>query len=149
MLELFAAALLLAAPPEKPTPAEARRVIEYHYGGQGQGPVLAELVPCLDVDADPQSKTKGECLEEVAGKLKKGAVVYAWMQWLVPLGDAYEDVVVQFLHEGNLRSAQDVKLAGVFRTRSWRSNAATRSVTWQIRVVRGKDTLGEVSFQVE
>jgi hypothetical protein len=71
------------------------------------------------------------------------------MQWLVPAGDTYEDVEVQFLHDGKLRSTQDVKLAGVFRTRGWRSNSVTRPGAWQIRVVRGGQTLGEVSFQVE
>jgi hypothetical protein len=142
-------ALLSAQPVPKPSAEEARRVMDYYYQGQGQGPLLVDFRACLKVDTEPSSKTKGSCIEQVKGPVKRNSQVYAWAVWLLPEGEADEDVFIQFVHDGTVRSTQDMKLAGVFRTRTWRSSTLGKSGKWELKAVRKGTELGKVELTVE
>jgi hypothetical protein len=141
------AAALKDVPP--PTPAEAKKVIDYYYNGKAKGPVLVELKACTKVDpGNNNSPYKNECLEAVAGPIKKGTNVHAWSLWLVPDGGTYEDVILQFVFDGQVRSSMDIKLTTSLRSRTWRTSPLTRAGKWELRAVRGDTVLGSTSVTV-
>ncbi|MBI3183083.1 MAG: hypothetical protein HYZ28_13175 [Myxococcales bacterium] len=125
------------AAPSAPSAEEAKKVIEYYYKGKEQGPVLVELKACTKLDTGKDSPTKNECLEVVNGPVKKGTNVHGWTLWLVPDGGTYEDVAIQFVHEGQVRSTMDVKLASSLRSRTYRASPLSKAGKWEIKVTRG------------
>lgn len=158
---LLASCLLLAGPagagqppkgapsaPLPPAAEEARKVIAYYYGGKDQGPVLVELKPCLKTDSGKESPTKNECVEPVAGPVKKGTIVHAWTLWMVPDGGSYDDVALQFAHEGQVRTTVDIQLTTSLRSRTWRSSALTKKGKWEIRVVRAGKVIASAPVTV-
>ncbi|MGC4115149.1 MAG: hypothetical protein QM765_11180 [Myxococcales bacterium] len=151
----LAAALLAALPAAasaqtaEPTPDEIDRVLEYFNSGKGRGPILTGFKACTSVDNKKDSPTRLECSEEVSGPVKKGTVVHAWTAWFVPQGDRYDDIAVQFVHEGSLRATVDVSVTTAYRTRSYKSQALTKSGNWEIKVVRGEKVLASSKVVVE
>ena len=135
---------------EPPPPAdEIKRVLDYYYNGKDRGPALIELKACLKVDGTKGSPTLNECVDEVKGPVKLNANVHGWMAWYVPKGGSYDDVTLQFLFNGEVRQTLDIKLDGEGRTRTWRTQGATKKGKWQIKVMRQGKELGATSFNVE
>jgi hypothetical protein len=132
-----------------PTADEIKRVLDYQESGKEAGPVLLELVPCTKVDITKGSATQYNCLEPVTGPIKKNTTVNAWMSWFCPKGGVYEDLTVQFLHEGQIRQTIDLKIEGFSRTRTFRSHQFGKAGKWQIKVLRGDKELGAASVTVE
>jgi hypothetical protein len=138
------------AEPAVPTSEEVKKVIEYYNNGKDQGPVLAEIVPCLSVDQKKGSATFLECTEPVAGKVKKGTLVNAWMNWLVPKDGKYEELAVQWLFEGVVRTTQDLKLTiSGTNIRTWLASTPSKVGKWEIKVLMGSKELGGAKFEVE
>jgi hypothetical protein len=139
-----------AAVAQPPPPAEeVRRVLDYYFNGKDRGPTLVELKACLKVDTAKDSPTRFECLEEVKGPVKMNTNVHAWLVFFVPRGANYDDVAIQFLHEGNVRSTIDTKLDLEMRVRTFRSQQMTKKGKWTINVVRGSTVLGTTTVTVE
>jgi hypothetical protein len=139
-----------AAPTEPPPSAdEIKRVMDYQENGKDRGPALLELIPCLKVDNTKGSATANTCIEPVSGPVKKGTTVFAWTLWFCPKDGKYEDVSIQFLHEGQVRSTVDVTVQGLARTRTWRGSSLTKPGKWQIKVLRGAQELGATTVVVE
>jgi hypothetical protein len=157
VLALPLAALLAAAPdggtlpPPAPAPTadEIKRVLDYHEAGKDLGPVLLDLVACLKVDTAKNSPSIYNCVEPVSGPVKKGTAVSAWTSWFSPKGGVYDDLAIQFAHEGLVRTTQDLKVEGGWKTRNYRANTLSKAGTWQLRVIRGGKQLGEVTVVVE
>jgi hypothetical protein len=135
-----------AAPP---TADEIKKVLDYQENGKDKGPILIELLACLKVDTTKGSPTAYTCLEPVGAPLKKNTTVHAWMAWLCPKGGSYEDLTVQFLHEGQVRQTFDLKIELSPRTRTFRSHTFGKSGKWQIKVARGDKELATTSLTVE
>ncbi len=142
-----AGALVPALPP--PPAAEVRRVLDYYYNGKDRGPVLVELKACLKVDGTRDSPTRFECLEEVKGPVKVNTPIHGWTMWLLPKGANYDDVTLQFAHEGTVRSTIDMKLDTEMRVRTWRSQILTKKGKWTISVVRAGAVLGTTTVTAE
>lgn len=142
-------AFAVSAEEAAPTPEEIRRVLDYQENGKDRGPILIELVPCLKVDTTKGSPTAFNCVDPVAGPVKKGTTVNAWMAWFCPKGGAYEDITVQFLHEGQVRQTVDLKVEGLSRTRTFRSHTLGKTGTWQIKIARGDRELTTATITVE
>lgn len=138
-----------AAAVEVPTGAEIRKVLDYLDNGKGAGPVLGDLKLCTVIPTKKDDPHRFECTEEVKGKVKHGAVVHAWMQWHVPKDDKYDDVSIQFLHQGTVRSTQDLQLGAAYKTRTYKSQMLSKPGTWEVKVVRGDKELGKVTVEVE
>ena len=154
LLGLLAATLLAApaaagAQPD-PTSEEVKKVVEYFNAGKDKGPVLSQLKPCLTIDTKKGSPTLWECTEPATGKVKKGSVVYAWTEWLVPKEGKYEDLTLQWLLEGTVRTTQDLSLtaAGV-GLRTYKGTAVTKAGKWEIKVLRDNKELASAKFEVE
>ncbi|MGQ0503983.1 MAG: hypothetical protein ACT4TC_01550 [Myxococcaceae bacterium] len=137
-----------AAKVETPTAAELKKVITYYYQGKDQGPILVELKPCQKMESARTGATKSECLETVSGPVKKGTVINAWTLWMVPDGGKYDDVFLQFVHEGQVRSTVDIKLDAAFRSRVWRPSALQKAGKWELKALRGTTELASVSVTV-
>jgi len=143
------AATAPAAPLEPPPPAdEIKRVMDYQENGKDRGPALLELVACAKVDNTKGSPTANTCVEPVSGPVKKGTTVFAWTLWFCPRDGKYEDVSIQFLHEGQVRSTVDVTIQGLARTRTWRGYSLTKPGKWEIKILRGDKELGGTSVTV-
>lgn len=138
------------APVAAPAPGaeEIKRVLDYHENGKDLGPVLLDLVACLKVDTTKNSPTIYNCVEPVKGPVKKGTVISAWTSWFSPKGGSYEDLSIQFLHEGVVRSTVDLKVEGGWKTRNYRATSLTKPGTWQVKVLRGDKELGAVAVTV-
>lgn len=153
-LAVFAQDAGAAAAPvdtKPPPPAdEIKHVLDYFYNGKDRGPALVELKACLKVDSSSKdAATKNECIEPVAGNVKKDTTVHGWTMWYLPEGANYDDVSLQFLFGNEVRSTVDVKLNTAGRTRTWRSSTASKKGKWTIKVKRGEQELGSTSFTVE
>ncbi len=140
-----------AAPAMKPIPPadELKRALDYLEAGKESGPALLDVIPCLKVDQTKGSPTMFTCLEPVTGPLKKGATVQAWTHWFCPKDGKYEDVTIQFLLDGEVRSTNDVTVSGYGRTRTWRGQNLSKPGKWQVKVLRGGKELGTANIVVE
>lgn len=138
-----------AAPPT-PSAEAVHAVWAYYYHGQGGGPVLVRLTPCLRVDTEKGSDTRYQCIEPLRGTVKKGDTVSAWMSWLVPSGDTVDDLMVQWAHNGVVRSTRDFKINGKgFRYRTYLSKTLHKTGRWEIIVRRGEAVLGRAEIEVD
>ena len=136
-------------PLEPPPSAEMiKQVVDYLENGKDRGPALLDVIPCLKIDNTKGSPTQFQCVEVATGPVKKGTTVFAWLQWYCPKEGKYEDVQIQFLHEGAVRQTVDIPVAGFGRTRGWRGNNFNKIGKWTIKVSRGDKELGSVAVDV-
>lgn len=151
---MLAAAMTLLAPVAaqaegQPTPEEIAKVMGYFQGGKGQGPVLTDFKACLTIDNRKDSPTRFECLEPVSGAVKKGTVVHAWTSWFVPQDDKYDDITVQFVHEGSVRATQDILVTTAYRTRSYKTLTLSKPGRWEIKLMRAGSLLATSEILVD
>jgi len=132
-----------AAPPPAPTPEEINKVLNYEDNGKDSGPILLQLVPCNKVDTAKGSPTQFTCIEPITGPVKKGTTVNAWLQFFCPKGGKYEDVTLQWLLDGQVRTTTDVKVEGQGRTRTWKASTLSKPGKWQIKLQRGGADMGK------
>ena len=137
-----------------PTAVEIKKVQDYMENGKDKGPVLMEVVACLNVDNKKGSATAFDCIEPVNGPVKKGTMVHVWTSWALPKGGKYEDITVQWLHEGSVRSTSDIAFEGSEkwsnpRARTWKSSNMSKTGKWEMKVQREGKELGSVSVTVE
>lgn len=141
-----------AAPagPVEPPPSAAviKQVVEYLENGKDRGPALIDLVPCTKVDQTKGSPTAFQCVEPISAPVKKGTTVFAWLQWYVPKDGKYEDVQLQFLHEGQVRQTVDLNVSGFGRSRVFRGSNFSKIGKWTIKVTRGDKELGSANVDV-
>ena len=139
-----------AAPALPPPPTdEVRHVMDYFYNGKDRGPVLVELKACIKVDSAKDSPTKSECIEEAKGPVKVNTTILGWTMWFMPKGAVYDDVSLQFAHEGTVRSTVDVKLDSEGRSRTWRPQSLSKKGKWTITAVRNGAVLGSTTVTAE
>lgn len=138
-----------AGPVEAPPSAEQiKKFLEYQEKGAASGPVLLDLIPCVKVDSTKGSPTQFQCIEPAGTSVPKGTTVFAWLHWMVPKDGKYEDVTIQFLHEGQVRKTVDNPVVGFGRTRGWRGENFNKVGKWTIKVMRGEKELGIASVNV-
>ncbi len=139
-----------AAPPPAPTPEEINKVLNYEDNGKDVGPILMVIQPCNKVDTAKGSPTQFTCIEPITGPVKKGSTVNAWLQFFCPRGGKYEDITLQWLLDGQVRTTTDVKVEGVGRTRTWKASSLAKPGKWTIKLQRaGADMGAPVTVTVE
>lgn len=140
-----------AEPPLPPPPAEEiKRVLEYQELGKDRGPALLDVMPCLKIDQTKGSPTYFNCLEPITGPVKKDTMVIVWSQWFCPKGGKYDDLSIQWLYEGQVRSTVDVSIEGLARVRNWRQYRLGKVGKWQVKILKGgSKELGSTSIVVE
>jgi len=125
-----------------PTAKMIKEVVDYYYTGQEEGPVLTEAKLCQDVKnfecseiANPDSITKGE-------------TVHVWMQFFVPKGASYDDIMVEYKHEGIPWRLTPHKVEGSIRYRLIDKSSLDKPGNWTITVKRGINKLNEFKVKV-
>ena len=122
--------------------------MNYFYNGESKGPILMSLNLCETVDRKKDSKTKYECLKASPSKIKVNSKVTAWTSWFVPQKGKYDDIMIQFIHDGMIRTTKDVTLSGGLRLRAFRTETVTKKGKWEIRVLRNKKVVAAAKFSV-
>ena len=135
---------------EKPTPAEAQKVIDYYYQGKGMGAVLVAHKLCSQIYEE--GPYKYECQEVVTGgQIEKDREVYLWMNFLVPAGDQ-PDIIIHFKRNNKVRSVSNLELPGSLRYRTWKKIPTERLGDWEVSIIQElPDTdlnLGQLQYSV-
>jgi len=138
-------ALLLGFNPKAvaaPTAKMIKEVIDYYYHGQEEGPILTEAKLCKGVE-------NFECTETInPDSVPKGETVNVWMRFLVPKGARYDDIVVEYQHEGIPRRLTPHKIDGSIRYRLVDKNRVDKLGNWTITVKKGIEKLKEFKIKV-
>ena len=126
-LMIFSPIHAMAAPPAK----MVKEVVDYYYEGQTEGPILMDAKLCKTVKslsceepADPKAFTAGE-------------PVRIWMQFFVPKGASYDDIIVEYKHEGVPRNLASHKVEGSIRYRLVDSYKLNKVGKWTITIKKG------------
>ena len=136
---------------EKPTPDEARKVIDYYYGGKGKGAILMDISICEKVGQE-EGPDKNECLDSVnPGQIQLGQELHLWMNFLVPLNDT-ADIIIAFSRKGKVRRTANIKLGGATRYRTWKRIPTDKAGQWTVSILQELEDqdleLGSMQFTV-
>lgn len=140
------------APAQEPVKAPSADAVkstwEYFYKAQGQGPVLVDAKLCTEVAKDGPNKF--ECTAEVGPEgVKANTTVNVWQSYLVPQGDAIDDLMVQVKQGNVVRETKDVKIKGEgWRTRQWTGVRLSKPGEWTITIMRGDQELKSIKVKV-
>ncbi|MEE9531864.1 MAG: hypothetical protein V3W52_12775 [Syntrophobacteria bacterium] len=119
-----------------------KEVIDYYYHGQEQGPILAEAKICKTVEAL-------ECVEGIEpSSFPTGETIKVWMQFLVPKGATYDDILVEYRYEGTPWRVQPHKVEASIRYRVVDSFKLNKSGNWTITIKKGPRTLKTFDVKV-
>ena len=143
---------VLAHAGDKPTPDEAKKVINYYFHGKGMTPVLADVKICHDIQRDGDEKN--ECAGDVTGQaLKKGDSDYVWMAFMAPSDAEPQNIIVQLSLNGTVRWVKNASVPAGIRSRTWLKHTFTQAGTWKlnISVDNGSSTeqLGTMDINVQ
>lgn len=141
---------VLAGAHDKPTPDEAKKVINYYFHGKGQGVVPMEYKFCQQVSLKGESKN--ECVSEIsANALKKGQEAYLWMNFLVPAGERAK-LLLQYSRNNMVRDTSNFSLGGATRYRVWKRIPTTTAGSWKVKLVQEMEKadveVGELEYSV-
>lgn len=141
---------LAALAQDKPTPEEARKVVNYYFNGKGQGVVPMEFKLCKEISL--KGETKNECVSEISDKkLMKGEEAYLWMNFLVPAGEESK-ILLQYSRKNMVRDTSNVSLGGATRFRTWKKIPTTTAGDWKVSLVQEMENadvnIGQMEFSV-
>ena len=137
-LLLFLATDIAAAPTAK----MVQEVVDYYYTGQKEGPIFTEAKLCKGVK-------NLECSEIAKpDSLKKGETIHVWMQFFVPKGASYDDILVEYKHEGIPWRLIPHKIEGSIRYRLVDKFSLDKPGNWTITVKRGINKLSDFKVKV-
>jgi len=118
-----------------PTSKMVKEVVDYFYEGQADGPILTDAKICRTVKslnceepADPKAFTAGEPAR-------------IWMQFFVPKGATYDDIIVEYKYEGVPRNLASHKVEGSIRYRMVDSYKLNKIGKWTITIKKGLTVL--------
>ena len=74
--------------------------------------------------------------------------IWVWMQFFVPQGATYDDVIVEFKHEGVPRHLTAYKVQGSIRYRVADRYKVDKPGKWTITIKRGMTSLKEFAITV-
>ena len=125
-----------------PTAKMVNEVVEYFYSGQQEGPILADAKLCKSIEAL-------NCEEAVdANAVPVGEPIKVWMQFFVPKGGAYDDIIVEYRHEGVPRNLTAHKVEGSIRYRVVDTFKLDKPGKWTITIKKGVANLKEFKINV-
>ena len=135
---------------EKPSPEEARKVINYYFNGKGQGVIPMEYKLCKEISKT--GDTKNECVAEISDKtIAKGEEIYLWMNFLVPAGEESK-ILLQYSRKGKVRNTSNISLGGATRFRTWKKIPTATTGDWKVTMVQELENsdvdIGRLEFSV-
>jgi hypothetical protein len=134
--------VLNAAAVAAPTAKSIKEVVDYYYNGQEEGPVLTEAKLCKAVK-------DFECTDVInPNSVKKGETINVWMRFFVPKGATYDDIVVEYKHEGIPRRLTPHKIESSIRYRLVDKNSVDKTGNWTITIKKGITKLRDFKIKV-
>ena len=135
---------------DKPTPEEARKVINYYFNGKGSGVVPMEYKLCKEIAT--KGEMKNECITAISGnKIAKGTEAYLWMNFLVPVGEQSK-ILLQYSRNNKVRNTSNVTLGGATRFRVWKKIPTATAGKWTVQMIQEMDDrdldIGQMKFSV-
>jgi len=125
-----------------PTAKMVKEVVDYYYNGQKDGPILTEAKLCKGVK-------NFECTETIdPNNVTKGETINVWMMFFVPKGASYDDILVEYKHEGIPRRLTPHKIESSIRYRLVDKNSVDKPGDWTITVKKGITKLREFKIKV-
>jgi hypothetical protein len=119
-----------------------QEVVDYFYNGQKEGPVLTDSKLCKNIK-------DLECQEPLEpNSIFPGEPVKVWMQFFVPKGGLYDDIFVEYKHNGILRNLQAHKVEGSIRYRLADTYKPDKIGEWTVTIKRGSQNLKMLNFKV-
>ena len=141
---------LTAVTQDKPTPEEARKVINYYFNGKGQGVVPMDFKLCKEISQ--KGEMKNECIAEISDKkIMKGEEAYIWMNFLVPAGEESK-ILLQYSRKDMVRNTSNVSLGGATRFRTWKKIPTSTAGDWKVNLIQELDNadvdIGQMEFSI-
>lgn len=137
-LLIFCPLNAMAAPASK----IVKDVVDYFYNGQEEGPILTDSKLCKSMKAL-------ECEEAIDPKaVSLGALINVWMQFFVPKGASYDDIIVEYKHEGVPRNLTAHKIESSIRYRVVDKYKVDKPGKWTITIKRGVTNLKDFKIEV-
>jgi hypothetical protein len=128
----------MAAPPAK----SVKEVVDYFYNGQKDGPILIDSNLCKSIK-------DLECEQAIEpGAVALGDLIHVWMQFFVPKGGVYDDIMVEYKYEGVPRNLNAHKIEGSIRYRAVDKYKVDKPGKWTITIKRGLTNLKEFQITV-
>jgi hypothetical protein len=128
----------MAAPPAK----EIKEVVDYFYSGQKDGPILTDSKLCKSIkDLECEQP-----LEPNAVQL--GDLIQVWMQFFVPKGGVYDDIMVEYKHEGVPRNLNAHKVESSIRYRVVDKYKIDKPGKWTITIKKATTSLKDFQITV-
>jgi len=128
----------MAGPPAK----AVKEVVDYFYSGQAEGPILTDAKLCKSIAAL-------ECEAAIDPKaVALGEVMHVWMQFFVPKGAMYDDIFVEYKHEGVPRHLKARSVEGSIRYRVVDKFKLDKPGKWTITIKKGTANLKAFNFTV-
>ena len=116
---------------------------EYWKHGAAAGPLVIELAPCSKLGKSDDGKMV--CEAPLVDPPKVGDSVTMLLRFFVPKGGKYDDVRVQVLCDGEVRSTSDLSLSESFSYGTYKTLHVDKRGTWEVRVKRGDVVLASKS----
>ena len=125
-----------------PTAKMVNEVVDYFYNGQQEGPILADAKLCKSIkDLNCQ-----ETMDANAVPIEEP--IQVWMQFFVPKGATYDDIIVEYKHEGVPRNLTAHKVEGSIRYRIVDKFKLDKIGKWTITIKKGVANLKEFKINV-
>ena len=125
-----------------PTAKMVNEVVDYFYNGQQQGPILADAKLCKSIEAL-------DCKETMdVNAVPMGESIKVWMHFFVPKGATYDDIIVEYKHEGVPRNLTAHKVEGSIRYRIVDKFKLDKLGKWTISIKKGVANLKEFKINV-
>jgi hypothetical protein len=112
-----------------PAPKAVKEVVDYFYNGQADGPILTDAKLCKSIAA-----------------LECEAALHVWMQFFVPKGAVYDDIIVEYKHEGVPRHLKARGVEGSIRYRVVDKFKVDKPGKWTVTIKKGVANLWEFNF---
>ena len=125
-----------------PKAGVVKEVVDYFYNGQEEGPILVESKLCKTI--------KSLDCEEVmdSSAMSMGESVKVWAQFFVPKGGIYDDIFVEYKHEGIPRHLKARKVEGSIRYRFADTYKPDKLGKWTITIKKGLTDLKTFDIEV-
>ena len=138
ILTIFGSLNAVAAPKA----SVVKEVVDYFYNGQEEGPILVESKLCKTI----KSLNCEEVMDSIV--ISMGDPIKVWAQFFVPKGAVYDDIFIEYKHEGVPRHLKARKVEGSIRFRMVDTYKPDKIGKWTITIKKGLTDLKTFDIEV-
>ena len=125
-----------------PQPKTLKEAVDYYYTGQNEGPILVDVRVCKVIHSL-------DCKTVLnPNAVPMGETVNVWMQFFVPKDGVYDDIMVEYAHEGVPRLLTPHKIQGSIRYRLVDKHKLDKPGKWTLHVKKGATSLKKIDVKV-